>query len=161
MTCVLTYQRGPDDIATLPDTSFGNLDGARNLCLPNGSNNSMCVAGAAGAVSCFAAPDGAGHSTVVEGVADAIQLTSSSQEMCALERAGTVKCWNESEREASGEKVRTIANITDAVEVVGGDVHVCARHRTGKVSCWGDRPILGDNADVHRISPIYIPGVTT
>jgi hypothetical protein len=81
--------------------------------------------------------------------------------MCALERAGTVKCWNERERETSGEKVRTIANITDAVEVVGGDVHVCARHRAGKVSCWGYRPSLGDNADVHRISPIFIPAVTT
>jgi hypothetical protein len=161
LTCVLTYQSGPDDIATLPDTSFGNLDGARDLCLPNGSSNSMCVASAAGAVSCFAAPDGAAYSTRVDGVADVIQLTSSSQEMCALERAGTVKCWNESEREAHGEQVRTIANITDAVELAGGDVHVCARHRTGTVSCWGYRPSLGDNADVHRISPIFLPGVAT
>ena len=52
-----------------------------------------------------------------------------------MERAGSVKCWNERERANAGGLVTTMANITDAVELCAGSMHACARHKTGKVSC--------------------------
>jgi hypothetical protein len=159
LDCMTTFYGHHGDISTDAETSFGDLDGARDLLLPNNETDQMCVADAAGAVSCFSAFDGAATASAVSGVTDVVQLVANGEVTCALERAGTVRCWNERERLYLGGKVTTVAGITDAVELVGGTLRVCARHRTGQVSCWGLRSLLGDDVDVHRAAPIVVPGV--
>jgi hypothetical protein len=157
VTCTLTFYGRHGENDTGPETGFGDLDDARDLRLPTTESDEVCVAHATGSVTCFPAFGGAGQSTAIDGVTDAIQLAASGEETCAVERAGTVKCWNP----RFGHKVRTVAKITDAVEIAGGDVSACVRHRTGKVSCWGLRSLLGDNIDIHQTSPLVVPGVVT
>ena len=161
VTCKVRFVgRHDEGTSTDDETGFGNLDTARDIRMPSNETGLMCVADTTGAVSCFLAVDGAERGSVVEEVTDAIQLAPFGEETCALERAGTVKCWNERERANIGGKVRTMARVTDGVELVGDSLHACVRHKAGTVSCWGMRSILGDNVDVHQTTPLVVPGVT-
>jgi hypothetical protein len=145
-----TTSEGPADL--------GNLDGARDLRMPSNTSSSMCVADAAGKVSCFSPWDTPPKPAVVAGVTDAIQLAPYGEETCALERAGGVVCWDP-DRLGQGERARRVPGVADAVELVGSGIHACVRHRTGKVSCWGFRSVLGDGLDLHQNTPVPVAGV--
>jgi hypothetical protein len=160
VTCEMKfYERHGDGTSTGPEESWGNLDGIRDMRMPeNSSFDQVCVADPKGLVYCFYAFQGAEDLVFVDGVEDAIQLAGSGEDTCALESSGIVKCWNERERHYLGGKVRTV-NARDVVEIVGGSVHFCARYKNGTVGCWGYRPLLGDGADDHQTSAIVVPGV--
>jgi hypothetical protein len=158
LTCTMSYI-GRDQETSEGPADFGNLDHARNLRLPSNDSDVVCVADAAGRVSCFSAWDSPRSATVIAGVTDAIQLAPYGQQTCALERAGSVKCWDP-DRLDQRDSVYRVPNIADAVELVGSEIHACVRHRTGKVSCWGYRSILGDGLDLHQNTPVTVAGVS-
>ncbi|HEY4241697.1 MAG TPA: hypothetical protein VGM88_17870 [Kofleriaceae bacterium] len=144
----------------VPDDSWGNLDDIRDMRMPNNDSDIACIADATGSVTCFSAWEQPDRGAVIADVTDAIRLVPYGESTCALERSGTVKCWNERERQYNGGTVKTVAGITDAVELASSDLHVCARHKTGAVSCWGVRPLLGDGANSHQREPLVVPGVS-
>lgn len=90
---------GRDQETSEGPADFGNLDYARDLRLPSNDSEVVCVADAAGRVSCFSAWDSPRSATVIAGVTDAIQLAPYGQQTCALERAGSVKCWDPDRRD--------------------------------------------------------------
>jgi hypothetical protein len=160
VTCMMTfYGRHDDGVSTDEETTWGNLDGVRDIRMPSNDSDDVCVANALGDVSCFPAFEGADKAVQVDGVSDVIALTEYGESTCAIERRGTVKCWNEREREYTGGVVKTLSHITDAVQIAGSTVHACARLESGKVDCWGDRSLLGDNSDTHQVVPKVVAGI--
>jgi hypothetical protein len=159
VTCEETFYGRHQDVSTGPEETWGYLDDARDIKMPSNSNGDVCVADAAGAVSCFPAFEGASRADAVSDVSDVIQLAGTGEQTCALEASGSVKCWNERERRYQGSEVKPLP-VKDVVEIASGSVQMCVRYRNGTVGCWGLRSLLGDGADDHQDSPIAVPGAT-
>jgi len=85
----------------------------------------------------------------VEGVADVVEVTTSSSSTCALRSDGTVLCWGGNfagvlgnGTRASNPEPTAVVGLHDAVALYGGPDAVCVRRRATPgsatpVACWG------------------------
>jgi alpha-tubulin suppressor-like RCC1 family protein len=123
------------------------------------ANMRGCVVHGGGRVSCFGdlyywgdQPPPARAFTRVEGIRDAIAVSSSTYHDCALRRSGNVSCWvGRTETKWSTDGRTPIANsyvastvvdmgLDKITQLVAGSQHQCALLGNGGVRCWGDNP---------------------
>jgi hypothetical protein len=89
----------------------------------------------------------------------AVAATAGGATACALERAGTVRCWD---MHASpfdwGLPIRT---ITDATQISIGGVTGCVVRRSGRLWCWGENSagLVGVPPVAERVGPVAVPGL--
>ena len=99
-------------------------------------------------------------------VTDVIAMASGDGGTCALEKAGTVKCWgsNDYGQLGTGEvgpaqyKPVAVKGLGDAVSLDLGAKHACAATKGGKVFCWGynQRGEIGDGTLQDRPAPVEV-----
>ncbi|HTY96459.1 MAG TPA: hypothetical protein VMB91_05420 [Solirubrobacteraceae bacterium] len=80
----------------------------------------------------------------VKGISNAIQVTATERQTCALLSTGHIDCWGENDFGELGDGTQTasaapveVAGITDATQVTNGPDHACAVLSGGHVDCWG------------------------
>lgn len=77
--------------------------------------------------------------TIVEGVADAVEVAVAIETTCARTRAGEVLCWGRSfDEECEVSAPRPVPGVTDVVQLRATSVNegICAVHGDGTVTCW-------------------------
>lgn len=67
-----------------------------------------------------------------------VQITAGNASLCALDKSGTVKCWDDNPYGQEGTRWLELPPLEGLVEIASGFDHTCGRHRDGKVTCWGD-----------------------
>ena len=111
--------------------------------------------------------------TVVSNLVEPIAIGAGELHACALENAGTIKCWgnNGSGRLGTGDfnpafspTPLAVIGISNAVQlVVGRDGgHACARLSDGSAKCWGFGNLgqLGNSAFASSPTPVVVTGLT-
>jgi alpha-tubulin suppressor-like RCC1 family protein len=123
------------------------------------SNMRGCVVHGGGRVSCFGdlyywgdQPPPPRAFARVEGIRDAIAVSSSTYRDCALRKSGQVGCWiARTETQWSADGRTPVANnyipgavvdmgLDKVTQIVAGAQHHCALLGNGGVRCWGDNP---------------------
>ena len=99
--------------------------------------------------------------TVMQGIGDAVAVTTGQDHACALLKSGTVQCWGTNSNgelgngkwinSASPVAVMGLANVTS---IAAGRSHTCAALGSGAVQCWG-RHDLGQRGNPN-IPPIPV-----
>ena len=90
-------------------------------------------------------------------LADAVDLSASSSQVCAVARSGALRCLDE-----RGADVPLPIALEDVVQVAVGDDHSCARTRAGRLTCWGDdRWGESDESDVDDATWVSVTVATT
>lgn len=99
----------------------------------------------------------------VQGIEHATKIASSSDETCALESSGQLKCWRgtaDGARIHGGEAQRFVAERVP-IEVAMQDISVggdrCAVSRGGEIYCWTHSRL--DSNDAGAIKMIQVPGI--
>jgi len=104
--------------------------------------------------------------TVVEGLNDPVRIAAGAFHVCALEAAGTVRCWGHGGwgqlGDGDGEDRRApvaVAGLEDAVAIAAGGGHSCALRANAEVVCWGRNHMgqLGDATTDRRLEPVPVP----
>jgi alpha-tubulin suppressor-like RCC1 family protein len=104
----------------------------------------------------------------VAGLHSPTQLSTGEFHVCALEHAGTVKCWGNSGNGQIGSdaqrafgKPLPIEQLGPVQRIASGASHVCALERAGTVKCWGRNTEgqLGDGKSGSRIKPVQVAGL--
>lgn len=104
--------------------------------------------------------------TVVAGLVEPVRITAGAFHVCALEAAGTVRCWGHGGwgQLGDGEGVdraspTEVAGLDDAVAIAAGGGHTCALRATAQVVCWGRNHMgqLGDATTTRRLEPVPVP----
>ena len=84
----------------------------------------------------------------VDGINDAIAVSTGGEHSCALHQNSNISCWGDnskgqlgsstggSEEDYSSVPVR-VQDIDDAIAISASWAHSCALHQTGQISCWG------------------------
>jgi len=67
-----------------------------------------------------------------------IQITAGNASLCALDKAGTVKCWDDNPYGQETTRWLDLPQLEPMVEISAGFDHTCGRQRDGRVTCWGD-----------------------
>jgi hypothetical protein len=67
-----------------------------------------------------------------------VQITAGNASLCALDKAGVVKCWDDNPYGQDGTRWLPLPQLDPMVEISAGFDHTCGRHRDGRVTCWGD-----------------------
>lgn len=112
-----------------------------------------------------------GTETVVAGITDAVALSTSVFQTCALLASGSIRCWGAQNSGALGNGVGTFTNATtpvtvsginDAVEVELRSGGGCALTETATVWCWGNnaKGAVGDGTTTDRLTPVSVSGLT-
>ena len=76
----------------------------------------------------------------VVGISDAIAVSASDYDSCALHQTGTISCWSYGWPDASLIPVE-IDGIDDAIAVSVGSKRSCALHQNGTISCWSSSSV--------------------
>ena len=104
----------------------------------------------------------------VVGLVDAIDLSSSSNHLCAVRASGVVVCWGLNSSGQLGDGSLTTRSapakvfaLSDAIAVDTGGAHSCALRKTGQVACWGGNTYgqLGTGNTFKSIAPLTVPGL--
>lgn len=67
-----------------------------------------------------------------------VQITAGNASLCALDKAGAVKCWDDNPYGQEGTRWLELPPLEPMVEISAGFDHTCGRHQDGRVTCWGD-----------------------
>ncbi len=106
----------------------------------------------------------------VTGLSNIVDLASNDAHNCALDAAGTVRCWGNNSSGQLGNTTTTDNHVPQvvtlpgpAVDVAAGSNHSCAALATGAVWCWGSGTSgeLGNGAATDSTSPVPVTGITT
>lgn len=147
---------------SLSETSVGSLSGIREIS--SGSGFHSCARLTDGTITCwgsiyyasdiaYGTPIVYSSSSLIPGVADAVEIASGYEHSCTRITDGTLKCWGWNDFGQLGDGTANststavaVQGITDAIEVAPGGMHTCARLGDGTAKCWGDysRGQLGD-----------------
>ncbi len=95
----------------------------------------------------------------IPGIANAVQISASDRTGCAVESAGTIRCWGLDQ--VSGTLISgsaTVAGVTGAVEVSVGLAHSCAITTGGRLVCWGNNSVgqLGAGDTLSHSTPVEV-----
>jgi len=133
-------QREDGDVACVGHVgALSAVDGPRvalsGVVAVGSSLTDVCGITTAGGVICA---DGG----PIEGVEDAVALEGGDAHLCALESAGTVRCWGDGAHgqlggHPSSEAAAPVLDLPPAVAISSGDRHVCALDPQGRARCWG------------------------
>lgn len=158
--CVIA---GPAGKSTLrcgnASTTFEVERGIDSPTALSAANMRGCVVHGGGRISCFGdlyywgdQRPPARAFTRVEGIRDAIAVSSSTYHDCALRKSGQVSCWvGRTETQWSADGRTPVANtyaasamidmgLDKVTQIVGGAQHHCALISNGGVRCWSDNP---------------------
>ncbi len=129
-------------VATGDEHACALLAGGKVTCWGSGALFGIEVAGSQTAP---VAP------TEVEGVSEAIAVTSGLGHVCALLHEGTVSCWGYNSRGQLGNggfvhsaKPVAVEGLTDAVAIAAGMDDTCALRQGGRIACWGSNYLPSD-----------------
>ena len=106
----------------------------------------------------------------VGGLSEPRRLAGGAFHFCALEAAGTIRCWGHNGWGQLGDGTREdradsvpVAGIDDAVAVGAGEGHSCALRASREVVCWGRNDLgqLGDGSTELRLAPTPVPAASS
>ena len=106
----------------------------------------------------------------IERLGPVSQVASGWNHVCALEKAGQIKCWGRNTEGQLGDgktgsriKPVVVADIRTGIELVSGHNHTCARTRDGGVWCWGDNSAgqlgAGARGEPKTYTPVRMPNL--
>jgi alpha-tubulin suppressor-like RCC1 family protein len=96
----------------------------------------------------------AGSVTEVNGLRDAVRISTGGSHACALRRSGDVVCWGDDSVAQIGAFLGggpvtipvKVGGLPPVVEIAAGEFSTCARDAQGRVFCWG-RAFAGQLGD--------------
>lgn len=104
--------------------------------------------------------------TRIEGIADAVDVSTGRGFGCAISRDGGVLCFGNNRRGQLGDGTQIghvtgqpVAGLRDVVELALGETHSCARTRDGIVWCWGLGGHIWPDESPEHLTPTRIVGV--
>jgi alpha-tubulin suppressor-like RCC1 family protein len=91
-----------------------------------------------------------GATLPVQGITDALAVTTGDDHACALHADGTVSCWG-----AGATSPALVSDLADVRQVSAGVRFTCARLAAGTVSCWGANAFgqLGNGTTADAATP--------
>ena len=106
----------------------------------------------------------------VLGITDATQITAGDDHTCALQQAGTIKCWGDNSSGELGNGTETtssvpveVLGINDATQITTSGEHTCALLQTGTIKCWGSNEYgqlgSGQTSSSYEV-PVEVLGIT-
>ena len=105
----------------------------------------------------------------VEGISNAVSVTSDGLGYCALLSTGSVECWGAGTFGRLGDGSYTdssvpvaVVGISNAISVTSDGLGYCALLSTGSVECWGSGTVgqLGDGSTLSSNVPVAVVGIT-
>lgn len=107
--------------------------------------------------------------TAVSGVTAPVDVAAGGSHTCAVESAGTVRCWGSGGSGELGDGVGAtqripvrVSGLTDAEAVCAGLSHSCALRASGAVVCWGQNGpsgVLGNGSTATSLEPVPVTGL--
>ena len=124
------------------------------------ASDSTCVRTSAGRVFCWGAGDSS--QAAVDGLADALELTTQGDDVCARRKTGQVVCWNKSDYVTAPLSRNIKAHTAPVHGVVALVAPGEARQRGGRVIHWDldSHPPCKPSAN-RACPPAVIPGAAT
>ncbi len=100
--------------------------------------------------------------TLINGVKNAVALSSSANETCAVLLDGRVSCWPHN-YDALNAYVPTVkSDLSDVAALSSGTSHFCALKSFGNVVCWGSNVYgqLGAGMQAPALTPVDVVGLS-
>lgn len=98
------------------------------------------------------------------------QLAIGAFHACAVEAAGTVRCWGDNAKRQLGDGTavqnasvpREVPGLAGVAALAAGYRHTCALLTSGSVRCWGENASgqLGDGSFTDRATPVAVTGLS-
>jgi alpha-tubulin suppressor-like RCC1 family protein len=125
----------------------------------SGGRGIACIADVQGVPTCWADTDEPEQFVRLADVVDVVQFEFNWFEVCALTKAGDVKCWSVEGSEAW--QPRTMPGMSRITAIAGMDRHFCAIGKEGELWCWGRnyQGELGDGTSGDRADPVKVKGI--